>query len=263
LGAVAAQRALAEAGGSTDRTGLILGSAYGNIDGCAAFLHRAFEKGARAASPAEFPNLVPSSAAGHISIYLGLRGPVLATADLAASGESAFVQSVQFVAAGQASQIVAGASEQRSDVVDRVLSGLFAHTSSQHNASRCDLAVALVVESEPEARARGASIVARVRQTIEWRDDAALPLAKLGAPLAHPAEVVLARVEDDAEVLLGRTAWGGCSRAACAPALGESDGLGAVAIAVAAGRIVTGHAREVLVLGLAKARGYAIVLSSP
>jgi len=263
LGTIAVQAALADAGGSTRRTGVILGSAYGNIDGCAAFLHRAFEKGARAASPAEFPNLVPSSAAGHVSIYLGLRGPVLATADLAASGESAFVQSVQLVAVGQASQIVAGASEERSDIVDRVLCGLFAHTSSQRNASRCDLAAALVVESESDAKERGARVVARVGQMIEWRDDADGALASLRAPLAYPAEVVLARVEDDADILLGRTPWMRCSRSACAPALGESDGLGAVAIAVAAGRIATGRVREALVLGLAKGRGFAIVLAAP
>jgi 3-oxoacyl-[acyl-carrier-protein] synthase II len=263
LGTAAAQRALADAGGSTRLTGLILGSAYGNIDGCAAFLHRAFEKGPRSASPAEFPNLVPSSAAGHVSIYLGLRGPVLATADLAASGESAFVQSVQLVAAGLASQIVAGACEERSDIVDRAFCGLFAHASSQRHASRCDLAAALVVESESEAKERGAPVLACVRQMIEWRDDAVKALSSLRAPVAHPAEVVMARVEDDADILLGRTAWVRCSRSACAPALGESDGLGAVAIAVAAGRIATGRAREALVLGLAKGRGFAIVLAAP
>jgi hypothetical protein len=46
----------------------------------------------------------------------------------------------------------------------------------------------------------------------------------------------------------------------CAPALGESDGLGAVALAVAAGRIATERIDEALVLGLAKGRGCAIVL---
>ena len=70
-------------------TGMILGNAFGNLDACAAFMHRLIEKGPRLASPAEFPNLVPSSPVGHTSIYLALRGPVFATQDLAASGESA------------------------------------------------------------------------------------------------------------------------------------------------------------------------------
>jgi hypothetical protein len=43
--------------------------------------------------------------------------------------------------------------------------------------------------------------------------------------------------------------------------VGESDGLGAVALAVAVGRIATNLADEVLVLGLAQDRGYAIVLA--
>ena len=44
-------------------------------------MHRLFDKGPRFASPAEFPNLVPSSPVGHVSIYLGLRGARNATAD--------------------------------------------------------------------------------------------------------------------------------------------------------------------------------------
>jgi 3-oxoacyl-[acyl-carrier-protein] synthase II len=259
LGAVAVERALADAGEAEGATGLVLGSAFGNVDGSAAFMHRIFEKGARSASPAEFPNLVPSSPVGHVSIYLGLRGPAFATADLATSGESAFMQALQLVAAGEASRVVAGAVEPRSDIVERVLAALFAHTPSQKGAARSDVAAAIVVETEAGARRRGARVVARVRQALEWRGEG-LPATELESPREGRAEVVLARANGGAGPLLERTPWSACPRLVCASAVGESDGLGAVAIAVAAGRLASGRTDQALVLGLARGHGYVIVL---
>jgi len=255
------QQALAEASVATasEEAGIVLASAYGNVDATGAFMHRVFEKGARAASPADFPNLVPSSPAGHVSIYLGLRGPTFTTADLSTSGESAFVQASELVAGGEAARVVAVSVEPRGAIVERVLSPLFARTPSQADAPRSDLAAAIVVEAEREARRRGARVLARVRERVEWRG-AGEAIASLRAP-AGRSEVILSRSEDEAFALLARTAWWSCPRLTCAPAMGESDGLGAVAIAVAVGRIATGRADEVLVLGLARERGYAIVLT--
>jgi 3-oxoacyl-[acyl-carrier-protein] synthase II len=263
LGAIAVQRALDEAGAPPLGSGVVLGSAYGNVDGSAAFMHRIFDRGVRSASPAEFPNLVPSSPVGHVSIYLGLRGPAFATADLAASGESAFAQAVQLVAAGLAERIVAGAIEPKSDIVDRVLAALFAHSPAQTNAARSDVAAAVVVESAVDARRRGARVLARVSQVLEWREDAAGALASLEGPSGGPAEVILARANGGVDALLERTGWCTCPRVTCAPAIGESDGLGGVAIAVGVGRIATGRAARALALGLAKGRGYAVVLAAP
>jgi 3-oxoacyl-[acyl-carrier-protein] synthase II len=260
LAAVVVEHALADACSLPEGTGVVLGSAYGNVDDSAAYMHRIFEKGARAASPAEFPNLVPSSPVGHVSIYLGLRGPTFTTADLATSGESAFVQASQLVAVGESARIVAGAVEPKSDIVERVLSTLFAHTASQAHATRSDTAAAIVVESEGEALARGKRPLARVGQQLEWRTQPTIALASLHPPRGDRAEVVLARANGGTEDLVRSTAWSSCPRVVCAPALGESDALGAVAIAVAAARIATGRADEALVIGLSKGRGYAVVL---
>ncbi|HEY3817128.1 MAG TPA: beta-ketoacyl-[acyl-carrier-protein] synthase family protein [Polyangiaceae bacterium] len=259
LGVVAVERALSDSGGPHGATGLVLGSAFGNVSGSAAFMHRIFDKGPRAASPAEFPNLVPSSPVGHVSIYLGLRGPVFATADLATSGESAFVQALQLVAAGEASRVVAGAAEPRSEIVDRVFAALFAHAASQRTAARSDVAAAVVVESEAEARQRGARVLVHVRQVVEWRG-AVPPIAELAPPREGSAEVILPRDNGGSGPLLARTSWSECARLSCAAAVGESDGLGAVAIAVAVGRVASGLTDQALVLGLAPDRGYAIVL---
>jgi 3-oxoacyl-[acyl-carrier-protein] synthase II len=259
LGAVAVERALSDSGGADAPTGLVLASAFGNVDGSAAFMHRIFDKGARSASPAEFPNLVPSSPVGHVSIYLGLCGPAFATADLATSGESAFMQALQLVATGEASRVVAGAVEPRSDIVERVLAALFAHATSQKGTQRSDVAAAVVVETEAEARRRGARIVAHVRQALEWRGRG-LPVTDLATPREGRAEVILARADGGAGPLLARTPWSSCPQLVCAQAVGESDGLGAVALAVAAGRIASGRTDQALVLGLARGRGYAVVL---
>src|SRR5262249_13630939 len=86
LTAIAVQRALAEARGAIavapDRAGAIVGASFGNVEASTAYLKRIHEKGAKFASPAEFPNLLPSSPVGHATIYLGLRGASLAVSDL-------------------------------------------------------------------------------------------------------------------------------------------------------------------------------------
>jgi 3-oxoacyl-[acyl-carrier-protein] synthase II len=263
LGAVAVQHALAGAGLQDDGAALVLGSAFGSVDASAAYVHRILSRGARAASPADFPNLVPSSQVGHASIYLGVHGPAFATADLGTSGESAFAQAVQLVEAGEASAAVAGAVELRSDIVGRVLAALFgAEPATGSGPERVDLAAVVVLESERSARARGARVLARVRQTLEWRGDPG-PLSGLVAPGGDESEVLVARGGGAVDALVAATAWGRCRRVTCAPALGDSDGLGAAALAVGASRVGSGLAAEVLVLGVAPGRGHAIVLTRP
>ena len=84
------------------------------------------------------------------------------------------------------------------------------------------------------------------------------------APRAGAAsEVVCARASASGVRCVERTAWGPCARVACAPATGESDALGAAAVAVAASRVATGKAAEVLVLGADRDHGYAILLAAP
>jgi 3-oxoacyl-[acyl-carrier-protein] synthase II len=263
LGVLAVGRALSDAGARAAEAGLVLGSAFGNVDGSAGFMHRIFDRGPRSAGPAEFPNLVPSTPVGHVSIYLGLHGPSFATADLATSGESAFVQAAELVGAGEADAIVGGALEPRSGIVERILAGLFALRPFDEGAERQDLAVALVLESERNAATRNAPVLARVKQILEWRGDGVSAIEGLEPPDGPLSEVILARRHGGEEELLERTPWASCARIVCAPGFGESHGLGAVALAVATGRIVAGLAREVLVVGIAKSRGYSILLATP
>jgi 3-oxoacyl-[acyl-carrier-protein] synthase II len=262
LGAVVAARAAAEATVPMADVGIVLGSAFGNVDESAAFMHRVFEKGPRSASPAEFPNLVPSSPVGHVTIYSGSHGPAFAVTDLATSGESAFAQAFELVNAEDGHAIIAGAAEPRSDIVDRVLCRLFAHAPSQWESPRADLAAAVVIERADAPRARGTPSLARVTQVLQWRADAMSSLAELRPPGDGRTEVILPRLDGGVFELLDQTAWRARPRLSCAPGLGESDALGAVAIAVASARVGRGLATGALVVGLARGRGYAIVLEA-
>ncbi|MCL2450549.1 MAG: beta-ketoacyl-[acyl-carrier-protein] synthase family protein [Polyangiaceae bacterium] len=259
LGTVAVTAALRGAGVAPEQAGVVLGNAFANVDECAAFMHRVFEKGPRAASPAVFPNLVPSSPVGHVSIYTSTRGPSFATADLDVSGPSAVAQAAQLVGAGEASCIVAGASEPRSDIVDRVLSSLFgqAHSAS---AVRGDLAAALVVEGEDAAAERGARPLARVAQVVEWRESWDAAAAALDAPRSARVEVVVARPSAAIEALVERTAWRSAPQVSVAEALGESYALTAAALATAAARVGTGRVDEALVVAMSRRRGFAFIL---
>jgi len=98
---------------------------------------------------------------------------------------------------------------------------------------------------------------------FEWTDEEAGVLATLRAPRQGRAEVVWARATETAARWLGRTPWKACPRLACAPALGESDALGAAAVAVAASRVGQRRIDEALVLGVTVGRGYAILLTAP
>jgi 3-oxoacyl-[acyl-carrier-protein] synthase II len=222
-------------------------------------MHRLFEKGPRYASPAEFPNLVPSSPVGHASIYLGVHGPTFSTADLSTSGESAMLQGIELVASGLAQRVVAGSVEERSDIAMRVLVALFARTQAELDAPRSEGGGAVVLEEEEAARARGARVLARVAFACSFRDEV--------PPLPVPSDaaracVVLPRENGGIDAILSGTAWEACPRFVCAQTTGEHDGLGAVALAAAASRVASGEASSALVCGLAKGRGYALVLES-
>ena len=268
LGAVVVGRALADVEGllapGRPPVGVILGTNFGSIDASAAFMHRVFTKGPRAASPAEFPNLVQSSPVGHVSIYLGLRGPVLAAVELGTTGESAVMQAVELLASGEADAIAAGDVQEANGVVEGILVRLFARTESEGVAKRGEGAGALVLEAEEAARARGGAPLARVAHVTSWRSHGAEVLPVLPPPLTpRAAAVVFPRDSSDLAPLLADTAWGTVAQQTCAGSGGEHEALGVIAIAAAVSLIARGEVREALIVGRARGRGYAVVLVAP
>ncbi|MFO0673361.1 MAG: beta-ketoacyl synthase N-terminal-like domain-containing protein [Polyangiaceae bacterium] len=194
--AILTSLAMADAGldPKSTRVGLVMGSAVGSLDASAAFMHRVFERGPRFASPADFPNLVPSSPVGHVSIYSGMEGPVLATADLDASGEAAAFMAMELVAAGLADAALGGAFEEESRIVERRLEVLHGDRAdaAEPRRSRAEGAGVVLFESEEAARARGAGVIAVVRGAWSFRDLTERAFASIAAPTSLERAAVVA-----------------------------------------------------------------------
>jgi 3-oxoacyl-[acyl-carrier-protein] synthase II len=256
LTTVACKRALG--GGSPERatdTGLVLGSAFGALDATSAFMRRLVEKGARLVSPAEFPNLVPSSPAGHVSIYHGLGGPTFVVADLSTSGECAFVQGWELVAAGEVDRTCVAAAEEKSAIVDAVLSVIFAQQGADAMNGRKEGAAALVLEAEERA---SGEILARVVWTTAWatgKPEIPAPTAPTGRAL-----VVMANPSVRAVSIVDESPWRTQRRVVCDRGYGTHEAMGAVAIVRGVDAIVAGECDEVLFVGSDRGWGYAGIL---
>jgi 3-oxoacyl-[acyl-carrier-protein] synthase II len=259
---LAMQTALDEAKGARAlgaELGAIAGSAYGNVDASAEFVQRIYEKGGRLASPMAFPNLVPSSPVGHAAIYLGMRGPVLATQDLGVTGEAAVAMACELVEVGEAPAIVAGSVEELSAITERVLGPVCAGSASWSGV-RSEGSAAIVLEDAAHAEQRGAKPLCRVAFVATGRDGFARGAAQLPIP-ERGALVVVARRDDAMLRALAETPWRDVPAVEVARRAGHHEGLGAVAVAAGAAAIAEGRAHHVLVLGLAPDRWVTLVLA--
>lgn len=268
LATVAIQTALVDAGirveqGGAPRAeiGAIVGASFGSVDASTAYMRRIYDKGAKYASPADFPNLVPSSPVGHASIYLGLQGPVFATPDLGATAESAMATAIELIAAGEAEIMAAGSVEEASPMIERCLGPICSEIVDR--SVRCEGASLLLFESEQGARERGAQPVARIAWWGAWRGDGAGALADAPGPEAGPACVLLGRRDARADLCLRGSAWAAVPRRALAPRVGDHEGAGGFAAAAAVAAIMRGDLSRALILGGAPDRGYAILLEAP
>jgi 3-oxoacyl-[acyl-carrier-protein] synthase II len=261
LATVAIAGALRDAGitdvdaDATER-GAIVGSAFGSVDGSTAYMRRIYDKGPKFASPADFPNLVPSSPVGHASIYLGLRGPVLAVADLGATAECAVATAAELIESGEGDLLAAGSVEETSELIERCLSPVC--SGIDERGVRSEGASVLVLEASERAEHRGARVLAELRFWTSWRGDAAAPLAALPAP-PEGALVLVGREDDAITCALAGSAWAEVPRKPLAPRTGDHEGAGGFAMTAAVGTIDTRLARAVLVVGTAPARGYALL----
>ncbi|NUP07624.1 MAG: 3-oxoacyl-ACP synthase [Polyangiaceae bacterium] len=238
-----------------DRTDVaaISGTAFGNVDGSMRFMKRVLDKGANLASPADFPNLVPSSPVSHAAIYWGLGGPALATPDLSATAEAAAATGMELVASGVSSAAVVGSVEEVSQLAERVLAPLLGvRTLAAHSEG----ASGIVIETESDARARNKAPLCRVRTWSSRRGVASL--AELPAP-SDGARVVSEAAVDAARLLEG-TGWSSVERWTTSAEAGDHVGLGGIALAAGASLVATGAAKSVLVLGEAPDRAYAFLL---
>lgn len=245
----------AESPASREGMAAISGTAFGNVDGSMRFMKRVLDKGAAFASPADFPNLVPSSPVSHAAIYWGLAGPALATPDLSTTAESATATGLELVSGGVCDAAVVGSVEEVSRLAEKVLAPLLGvRTVAAHSEG----ASALVLERAADALARRRKPLALVRfwQSVRGRG------AALGAPPPVPGSKIVAEPATNAGSLLEGSAWAKVERLTTASIAGDHVGLGGVALAAAASLVAQGGASSVLVLGEAPERSYAFVLEA-
>ncbi|MBX3227186.1 MAG: beta-ketoacyl-[acyl-carrier-protein] synthase family protein [Labilithrix sp.] len=229
--------------GDAREAALVLGVAFGAVDGTADFMRRLRDKGARLVRPADFPSLVPSSPAGYGSIYLGLGGPALVVADLAASGECALAQAWELVASGEVARVCAAAVEERSAIVEGALSAIFGGAGGEARGEG-GAAIALAAEGTSEP------VLARLDGVWSWNGDAAPPL---------PAADVVVSASDVTPI---PAPWSSVRRVSCASA-GAHEAVGAIAVAVAVAMVARGDVQRAAFTGTARGCSYAGTVSAP
>ncbi|MGK4002980.1 beta-ketoacyl-[acyl-carrier-protein] synthase family protein [Sorangium sp. So ce1036] len=255
--------------------GAIVGASFGSVDASTAYMRRIYDKGAKFASPADFPNLVPSSPVGHASIYLGLRGPVFAMADLGATAEAAMVTAIELITAGEGEALAAGSVEEASPMIERCLGPICSEVAQC--GVRSEGAAVVLFESDAHARERGARTLARVAFWTSWRGDGVGMLAGAPAPagppaipsqgarhgVPSPAAVFIGRQEERLVACLRGSPWAEVPRSILASRAGDHEGAGGFAAAAAVAALASGALASVLILGGAPDRGYAILLVAP
>ncbi|MFN8131228.1 MAG: beta-ketoacyl-ACP synthase II [Solirubrobacteraceae bacterium] len=176
LALAAADQAMAEAGLpdgiDPERLAVVIGTGVGGLstleDGCRGY----FERGERGVSPHFVPALMPNAAAAHIAMRHGARGPGFALASACATGGHAIGESARMIARGEVDAVVAGGSEAPFTPVAMAAFKAMGALSREGRSCPFDArrdgfvmgegAGVLILEAEEHARARGATVLARV-----------------------------------------------------------------------------------------------------
>jgi 3-oxoacyl-[acyl-carrier-protein] synthase II len=246
-GSALAAAGAAQVAPDAPETGLVLGTAFGNVERTMAFLARGRERGPRHAPPAEFPHLVPSAPAGNASVYARLTGPVFAVSELSQSGEAAFATACELIELGVAERVVAGAVAPRDAIVESVLGPLL-DPSSFRAAARGQGAGFVLLSELSAAQARG-RVLAEVLGCFAGELTAEHGLE--GVPrleAAWRARVVLGVAGPELRQALESSSWSAAARLDLAEQHGYHEALGAIALAVAVQLLEAEGLDRVLVL---------------
>jgi 3-oxoacyl-[acyl-carrier-protein] synthase II len=160
------------------RTGVLIGSGIGGIEGIADTAITLHEKGPRRVSPFFIPGRIINLASGYVSIEFGLKGPNHAVVTACSTGAHAIGDAARMIALGDADVMLAGGAE---SPVNRLAMAGFAalralstgfnedpqHASRPYDKDRDGFVMgegagAVVLESLEHAKARGARIYAEV-----------------------------------------------------------------------------------------------------
>jgi 3-oxoacyl-[acyl-carrier-protein] synthase II len=231
-----AERALLDAQQKPADVGLVVGSAFGDVERSVRFLQKVLGQGPKFASPAEFPQLIASTGSGNASIYLGLTGPCLSVSEFGTSAESAVSVAISLLELGLASSLLAGAAEAHDGIVDAVLAG-----------ERGEGGGFVVLETARSVEARQRVPLARLVEHRALRGDATRLFADLEAPRAR-ACVVSGRLPGSVAGALVRSSWHAVSVHGLASRVGYHEAFGALCLAVAVAELAAGHVEQALVV---------------
>ena len=178
--AAAARMALLDAGGvavDDATTAVVMATAFGAIEAAEQLLRVARREGPAMVSPFGFTESVANAAAAHIAIATGAHGPNITIAQREAGALTAVGRGALEVASGRSRCALVGCAEEMPPILHAFLDrfdALARGTATMAEAARpfdrrrngflaAEGAVVLVLESEREARARGARIRAVIR----------------------------------------------------------------------------------------------------
>lgn len=174
----AADEAAAEAGIDSDgavepsRLGVVVGTGVGGLTTMQEQVLTWAKDGDRAVSPLFVPMMMPNAPAGHIAMRLNAHGPGFSVASACATGSHAIGEAKRMIERGDADVVVAGGTEAALVGVClaafRRMGALSREGISRPFDARRDGfcmgegAAVVVLEREEHAKARGATILARV-----------------------------------------------------------------------------------------------------
>ncbi|OGO24320.1 MAG: beta-ketoacyl-[acyl-carrier-protein] synthase II [Chloroflexi bacterium RBG_16_51_16] len=160
-----------------DRTGVLIGTGIGGIMTLLEQVEILRERGPERVSPFLIPMMIADSAAGHLAIRLGVRGPNMALATACASGTNAIGEAAEMIRRGAADVMLAGASEAAITAITmagmNVMGALSKHNDDPTKASRpfdklrdgflmAEGAGIVILESAEHARSRNATILCEI-----------------------------------------------------------------------------------------------------
>lgn len=251
--AAAGASELLPAGESPRGVGLVLGTAFGNVERTMAFLARGRERGPRLVPPAEFPHLVPSAPAGNASVYAGLSGPVFAVSELSQSGEAALLTACDLLELGLSSRMVAGGIAPRDQIVDRVLGPLHQETQGARGEGAA-FALLVVEDATPSGTTPLAVLLGRYAgaglEELPGCDEPAHSLVVLGAADAETRR------------FLEGCSWSAAPRRDLVSEHAHHEALGALALVEAARAVSKGECRRALVLSGSSGKPSAFLLGA-
>jgi len=246
-----------------ERVGIYLGSALGGIAFAEEQHERYLQRGIRSVAPTLALAVFGGAAPANLGIVLGVRGPILSTANSCASGSVALGEAVGAIRAGEIDAAVAGGVECPLSPLSFGAFDIIRALASAHNdvpeqacrpfdAERSGFvlgegAALLVIEEAEAARRRGATPYAELRgygatsdahHMVQPRPD--------GAEAARAVRIALADAGDDPGTIDYVNAHA------------SSTPLGDVAEAIALERALDGHAAAVPISGTKALYGHPL-----